>query len=225
MSWNDNGFFAPEAMIDGNGRQIMWAWVTDYRPKSMRKKSGWSGTYSLPRSLWLGKDGTLRIRPVEELKSLRINEKSIKDFKVNADSKINLNDFGSDFMEFEIIIESNNSQKFGIDILVSDDGLEKTVIYYDSKNQKIVVNSQKSGYDFGNRILEEAPLILDSKENLTLRVFIDNSIVEVFANERQAISRRVYPEKKGNGISLFSIGKDINVKSFKSWEIMPSNQY
>ena len=65
----------------------------------------------------------------------------------------------------------------------------------------------------------------DSKENLTLRVFIDNSIVEVFANERQAISRRVYPEKKGNGISLFPTGKDINVKSFKSWEIMPSNPY
>ena len=60
MSWNDNGFFAPEAMIDGNGRQIMWAWVFDYRPKHM-VSSGWSGTYSLPRSLWLGKDGTLRI--------------------------------------------------------------------------------------------------------------------------------------------------------------------
>ena len=82
MSWNDNGFFAPEAMIDGNGRQIMWAWVFDYRPKHMVSESGWSGTYSLPRSLWLGEDGTLRIRPVEELKSLRINEKSLKDLKM-----------------------------------------------------------------------------------------------------------------------------------------------
>jgi hypothetical protein len=40
MSWNDNGFFAPEAMIDGNGRQIMWAWVFDYRPNHMVRKSG-----------------------------------------------------------------------------------------------------------------------------------------------------------------------------------------
>jgi beta-fructofuranosidase len=225
MSWNDNGFFAPEAMIDGNGRQIMWAWIFDYRPKSMRRKSGWSGTYSLPRSLWLGKDGTLRIRPVEELKSLRINEKSIKDLKVKAESKINLNDFGSDLMELEIIIESNDSQKFGLNVLVSDDGLEKTVIYYDSKNQKIIVDTQKSGHDFGNRIIEEAPLKLDNNETLTLRVFIDNSIIEVFANERQAIARRVYPEKKGDGISLFSNGGDINIESFKSWELMPSNPF
>jgi beta-fructofuranosidase len=138
---------------------------------------------------------------------------------------MNLNDFSSDLMEFEIIIESNDSQKFGLEVLVSDDGLEKTVIYYDSKNKKIIVDTQKSGHDFGNRIIEEAPLKLDNKETLTLRVFIDNSIIEVFANERQAISRRVYPEKKGDGISLFSNGGDINIKSFKSWELMPSNPY
>ena len=83
----------------------------------------------------------------------------------------------------------------------------------------------KPGHDFGNRIIEEAPLKLDNIETLTLRVFIDNSIIEVFANERQAITRRVYPEKKGNGISLFSNGGDINIKSFKSWELMPSNPY
>jgi beta-fructofuranosidase len=58
-----------------------------------------------------------------------------------------------------------------------------------------------------------------------LRVFIDNSIIEVFANDRQAISRRVYPEKNGNGISLFTNGGDINIKSFKLWELMPSNPY
>lgn len=37
-------------------------------------KNLWSGTYGLPRSLWLGDDGALRIRPVRELKSLRLNE-------------------------------------------------------------------------------------------------------------------------------------------------------
>ncbi|MAG18493.1 MAG: hypothetical protein CMB98_00235 [Flavobacteriaceae bacterium] len=225
MSWNDNGFFAPEAMIDGNGRQIMWAWVFDYRPKHMVSKSGWSGTYSLPRSLWLGKDGTLRIRPVEELKSLRINEKSLKDLKVNPESKMNLNDFNSRLTELEVIIEPNDAHKFGLEIGVSEDGLEKTVIYYDSQENKIVVDNRDSGFDFGNKIIEEAPLKLKVKENINLRVFIDNSIIEVFANDRQAICRRIYPEKKGNGLNLFSIGGDINVKSLKSWEIMPSNPY
>jgi sucrose-6-phosphate hydrolase SacC (GH32 family) len=56
--------------------------------------------------------------------------------------------------------------------------------------------------DFGNKIIEEAPLKLKAKENINLRVFIDNSIIEVFANDRQAICRRIYPEKKGNGIYI-----------------------
>ena len=77
----------------------------------------------------------------------------------------------------------------------------------------------------GNKIVEKAPLKLKVNENINLRVFIDNSIIEVFANDRQAICRRIYPEKNGNGLNLFSIGGDINVKSLKLWEIMPSNSY
>ena len=77
--------------------------------------------------------------------------------------------------------------------------------------------------DFGRKIIEEAPLKLNANESLKLRVFIDNSIVEVFANDRQAIARRIYPKKNGTCITLFSNGGNINVKSFKAWEIMPSN--
>ena len=62
-------------------------------------------------------------------------------------------------------------------------------------------------------------------EKLKLRVFVDNSVVEVYANDKQAVSRRIYPKKNGTGITLFSNGGNINVKSFKTWEIMPSNPY
>ncbi len=74
MTWVDNTYFAPEALIDGKGRQIMWAWLTD-NPGGESEK-GWSGVYGLPRSLWLGEDGTLRMRPVKELEMLRCDEKT-----------------------------------------------------------------------------------------------------------------------------------------------------
>ena len=74
MTWVDNTYFAPEALIDDKGRQIMWAWLTD-NPRGEKAK-GWSGVYGLPRSLWLGEDGTLRMRPVKELEMLRCNEKT-----------------------------------------------------------------------------------------------------------------------------------------------------
>ncbi len=59
MTWVDNTYFAPEALMDGQGRQIMWAWLLDN--PSGEKEKGWSGVYGLPRSLWLGEDGTLRL--------------------------------------------------------------------------------------------------------------------------------------------------------------------
>ena len=31
MSWVDNAFFAPESLLDPQGRRIMWAWVFDQR--------------------------------------------------------------------------------------------------------------------------------------------------------------------------------------------------
>ena len=58
-----------------------------------------------------------------------------------------------------------------------------------------------------------------------MRIFVDKSIVEVFANDRQAIARVIYPTLGGHGITLFSEGGDTDVKSVKAWELSPSNPY
>ena len=74
--------FAPEALIDGKGRQIMWAWVHDNARDE--KQWGWSGVFCLPRLPWLGADGTLRMRPVPELNMLRMQEQERKDLALAA---------------------------------------------------------------------------------------------------------------------------------------------
>ena len=78
---------------------------------------------------------------------------------------------------------------------------------------------------YGRKIIEEAPLELKKGEPLVLRIFIDKSIVEVFANDRQAIARMVYPALGGKGISLFSKGGDVMAKTIKAWELSPSNPH
>ena len=46
---------------------------------------------------------------------------------------------------------------------------------------------------------EEAPFSLADGETLDLDIFVDKLIVEVYANERQAIVRARLPVKAGNG--------------------------
>ena len=210
MTWNDNAFFAPEALIDGNGRQIMWSWIFDDRPDSLKKYNRWTGTYGLPRSLWVGEDGTLRMRPVKELETLRMNETLLSNVKVNSGSEVKLNDLGSELMELEVTIQPNNASQYGIKVCVSEDGREETVVSYDGIDKKLEVDTRKSGLGFGRKILEEAPFELKKDEPLVLRIFIDKSIIEVYANNRQAITRRIYPTLGGTGITLFSNGVDIN---------------
>jgi beta-fructofuranosidase len=55
---------------------------------------------------------------------------------------------------------------------------------------------------------------------------VDKSVVEVFANSRQAIARRIFPEKADStGLKVFAKGADAKVNTFKSWQIAPSNPY
>ena len=74
--------------------------------------------------------------------------------------------------------------------------------------------------------MEQAPLELKDGEPLKLRVFVDKSVVEIYANDRQAICRRVYPGRSDSlGVVLFARGGEAKISSVKAWEMMPSNPY
>ena len=225
MTWKDNAYFAPETMVDGKGRQIMWSWIFDDRPDSVINNSGWTGTYGLPRTLWVGNDGTLRMRPVKELESLRMKESVVSSIKVVSGSVVKLQEPGKELMELEVTILPNSAKQYGVKVGVTEDGREETTIYYDKSEKKLKFDTRKSGLSFGRKMIEEAPIELKDGEPLVLRIFIDKSIIEVYANDRQAIGRMVYPTLGGKGISLFSEGGDITAKSIKSWEMSPSNPY
>ncbi|WP_138476673.1 glycoside hydrolase family 32 protein [Dyadobacter bucti] len=225
MTWVDNAYFAPEALTDHKNRQIMWSWIFDDRPDKVKDESGWTGVYGLPRSLWAGKDGKLRMAPVEEVKLLRQAEQIKKDFVIKDGTELALDGFGKELVELEITVAPGKAKTIGVMVGCSQDGREKTEIYYDAAGKTLNVNTAKSSLGYGRKVTESAPLELDAGEQLTLRVFVDKSIVEVFANDKQAIGRSVYPTLGGTGIKLFSKGGDAKIISVKSWEVMPSNPY
>ena len=67
---------------------------------------------------------------------------------------------------------------------------------------------------------------MKADEPLSLRVFVDKSVVEVFANGRQAVMRRIYPSREDSvGVRLFSNGGPAGVTTLEAWDMMPSNPY
>ena len=75
-------------------------------------------------------------------------------------------------------------------------------------------------YSLSARAPESAPVYLSPGETLKLRVFVDQSIVEVFANDRQCATVRVYPgREESRGVSLRAQGAEAALLSFTAWQM------
>jgi sucrose-6-phosphate hydrolase SacC (GH32 family) len=216
MSWARWDFFAPESLLTPDGRRVMWAWCTPWvngmqkvgRAKSfdaLMKGRIQAGIQSLPRELSLAKDGKLRIRPLRELQELRSDERQEDDITVKSGDSYVLKDVTGDALELEIVFDAPAASEFGVNVLCGQDGSGGFTIASGSGKEKLTV-----GY-------AEPPFKLEKGEDFTLRVFIDKSMIEVFADDRQAaVAWHEYDPAKLN-ISLFAKGGDLRVKSVKAW--------
>lgn len=239
MNWPGGTFFAPESCIDDQGRRIMWAWVLDWRPGGPQPPSGWSGTMSLPRHLWLADDDTLRMAPVEELQALRMNHRHRDAIALAPGADVVLDDVRGDCLELALEIQPGDAKQVGVKVRCSPDGEEETPIVYDDDAGTLRVELAKSSIDPYLQHLEFvmgapnpavtaqiAPFTLADGEPLRLRILLDRSIIEIFANERQAVTQRIDPARADSlGITLFAVGGNARVVSIDAWDMAPANQW
>ena len=226
MSWIDNSFFAPESLLDDSGRRIMWAWLLDFRQYRERLKQGWSGTMSLPRVLSLNAQGELNIDVPSEIEALRYRPFNQDNINVPSDTEITIEGVASDSLELVLEFEPTEAVEYGVMVCASENGDERTEIVYHSGKGELRVDTRFSGAEGSPQAIESATLRLEKNECLKLRVFVDRSVVEVFANRRQAIARRIYPTKPDSiGIRVFAREGSATVKQLHSWHISPSNPY
>lgn len=223
MSWIDNSFFAPESLLDNRGRRIMWAWLMDEPEFGVRSSYGWSGVMSLPRVLSMGADGLLRMDVPEEIESLRRHHFERQGLTIHDGEDLQTEVRGSS-LELQIEIESHDALAYGVKVCASPDRSEETSIYYDAVAKQLKVDTRNSGPEDTPKAIESAPFELMDGERLKLRIFVDKSVVEVFANQRQAIARRIYPScPQSVDTRLFSRGGTAFICEFSAWEITPSN--
>jgi beta-fructofuranosidase len=78
------------------------------------------------------------------------------------------------------------------------------------------------GFDREARRLMDAPLALGAEEDLELRVFVDRSVIEVFANGRACHTARFYPERDDcTRVALFTRGGGAQLLGVRAWEMRP----
>ena len=224
MSWNGVHFFAPESLLAKDGRRVMWAWVMHGRLTSP------SGIQSLPRELELPDDGVLRIKLLRELETLRYDRKQEKKLTVKNNSTHVLEHMAGDALELKVEFKAPTAKEFGVDVLCDEDGQNGLRIAVIAENKTLKIGTGNTPVvlcDRGccklDRIIH-SPFELKQGEDLTLRVFIDRNLVEVFANDRQAVAVAFEKCHTLANTRLFTQGSDLQVNEVTAWKMKPIHE-
>ncbi|MCY4019107.1 MAG: glycoside hydrolase family 32 protein [Chloroflexi bacterium] len=222
LDYGDRHFYAAHSMEDSQGRRIMWGFSGEARTSDAQRTAGWSGVMSLPRVLSLRDDGLLAMRPAPEIASLRREHHQLSDIDLSAASgQLSLNLRG-EALEIAAEIDPSDAEETGVKVRRSPDGEEETTIFYDAHRKKLGVDRRRStlGQDGGVTYdVQEGDFELSPGETLRLRVFVDCSVIEVYANDRACITSRVYPSRPDStGLAIYSRGRT-RVKSIDIWRL------
>jgi beta-fructofuranosidase len=225
-------------LLDGQGRRILFGRMHEGRYGTVQRAAGWAGILALPMVLSLAEDGDLRLEPVPELQALRRQHRHLAGLTVAAGQVLPL-DICGDRLEIRAVYDWEGAEEFGLKVRCSPDGAEQTQIRCNvnpwqshpaparaalqglQAPELILDVSRSSGSaEVSNRESERCRLALYPGELLELRVFVDRSVVEVFANGRQYLAKRIYPARKDSlDVQAFAMGGAATLRSLDVWEM------
>jgi sucrose-6-phosphate hydrolase SacC (GH32 family) len=200
-------FFAPESLETPDGRRVMWAWCLG------GGNTLWDGIQSLPRELSLPEDGVLRIKPLRELEQLRYYPMTEPGVTVRDGQTHRLNGIAGDALEILLRFQKSGAKRYGVKLHASPDNTRGIDLVVDPSARTIQLGATTAPFD------------LPPQEDLQLRIFIDRRIVEVFANDRQAVFKQHAYEPNETGVCLFSEGGNTDVTEIKAWRMAASNPW
>ena len=148
----------------------------------------------------LGADGHPVQRPVEAIHKLRGEKESV--VGITGSKVLNTR---SDTVEIQAAFEQIDQGRCGLHLRRSNDGKRKLTIAYENGVLDV----------FGTRV-KVAPE--GDRKKLSLRVFLDKSIMEVFINGgKKTVVRVLYPPLEDQGIEVFAAGR----ADAELWQMKP----
>jgi len=223
------GVHAPSAAPDGEGGVIVIFNMNPAKPTQ-----GWNQIMTLPRRLTLIGGDLLGIVPAGDVESLRGEHQHVDAMALPANKEIILKNVRGNAMEIVAEIDAKGSPMVEMNVLRSPNKEEFTrIAFFKERGYRnrarrgalpgvISLDNSRSSTaeDVRSRPPETAPVVMDRGETLKLRVFIDKSVVEVFANGKQCVALRVYPEREDSlGVSLRAQGQDAQLKSLDAYQM------
>jgi fructan beta-fructosidase len=209
-----------------NGRRLMIAWMDEGEYGGELPTKVWRGQLTLIRELTLRRypEG-LRVvqRPLPELAALRYSPAEVMHFSLNKSQStyvVNNTDSQMEIVAQFSLTGSNTPKEFGLKVFVGEG--QETIIGYKVAEKLLYVDRTKSGVvDFDDDFARSTNATLEPESGtITLRIFLDQSSVEVFANDGKiAMTNLIYPDSTKNQVLAYVDGGEIYVNSISTWKL------
>jgi beta-fructofuranosidase len=220
MDYGRFGFTGPSGMIDPKtGRAIVFTIAQGKHRGLNVYEMGWAHNAGLPVALRLDDSGDLRFEPIEEIESRRGKKLlSLTNQSLQAANKA-LQAVKGDQLEIQLRFASSSRNPHGLLVRKSDKGEEQTRLYYNPRDNTFGIDRRQTTR-YQHNGLDEGPLDLGDTP-FALRVFLDKSMLEAYANQRKSITSRTYCSlEDALGIALFG-DKGLKIESLEVWEMEP----
>ncbi|XP_059644934.1 beta-fructofuranosidase, insoluble isoenzyme CWINV1 [Cornus florida] len=106
-------FYASKTFYDSaKQRRILWGWINESDRESDDIKKGWSGLQSIPRSIWLGKNGRQLVQwPIKEIEKLHGKQVNIHNKELEGGSVFEVVGITASQADVEVSFDLPNLQE------------------------------------------------------------------------------------------------------------------
>ena len=205
------GLLSP-TIFQKDGKTLMLGIVPDKLSGSENYKMGYAHTYSLPREISLDSKGNLIQKPFSGLAAMR-SETSFKMTDFNLTAEKDLNPVQGRSLELSAKFVVGNGD-FGFSFLGNGD--QKVTLTYQPNSGMLSldmsgINRIVNDGVFGGVYNYALPTPVAMGEEMTLKVFVDHSIIDIFVNDTYAASVRVFP-RDVDAVKATAFAKNGSVK-------------
>lgn len=195
-------FYAPNSLEDQRKRRIQWGWLMG----GGESGSPWDGLLTMPRHLQLADDQHLVIWPAAEVDSLRgasLANLPPQELKANQTLDICCG------IQLDVSIEFHRrtSGPLQVKLFGTPSGKDATTVDFDPATGKLHAQD-KTG------IVPPA-----DGDTSVLRLLVDRSVIEVYADRRAVMSLRTWPPAGADRVQLSAGPGGLRLAGVKAWEM------
>jgi len=205
--------------------QTMIGWMSNWQYAGKVPTSPWRGQMTFPRKLALRAtpDGLRLIQlPSDAITKLHAHPFTrLIGTEKEVNKHLNGHTRGDKMVDLTATITLGSAKRAGWRLLSGDGSY--TQVGYDRERQELFIdrtNSGETGFseDFPGRV--SAPLTLTRPGQLQLRILVDRSSIEVFAEHgRLAMTELVFPKQNGRRIAVYSEDGRLSGVSLRIWTV------